>query len=312
MKILLVYCTLMGLLFGCFGSKTPLPDKRTQVPGSVKVNNYLDQVTTPSSIHCLEDSEDRSVKAKSYFHDGYAKISTNHVGREISHPWDDSWNNMIGETLDDKYPELISEETKLHEGELVQMGCPGFSVASKEDKKRFWALFLASLARVQSGFDPSFRENNNSGLFALEPARVTVLGGECEGKDEIDFLEPSYSFGCALKALKSQQSSNGRLFSEGESEGTIFKSLTGPARFEFIKFFKAHASSQFSFCSSGVSAPSELTQTNTVGEKKSDNCSSSERKKIHGELDREDAQGKGFTDKTILEKKGTDSSVISK
>lgn len=292
MRNIFLILPFISLLTGCLGGQKPLADKRTQVPDSGQVNSYLEHATNPKNIHCLEDEKTESSKSKTYFHDGYAKISTNHVGRETSYSWDDGWNKMIGDTLDEKFPDLISDDFKLHDGELIQMGCGGFSVASKEDKKRFWALFLASLARVQSGFDPSFKEGQNSGIMGLDPSVVGALGGECKGKDEIDFLEPSYSFACALEALKSQHNKTGSLFSGSASPTNPFKSLTGPAKFEFIKFFKSHASSQFSFCSSGIDAPQELTESNTVGEKSTAKCSVEGQNKIYESLDRKSAAGK--------------------
>lgn len=295
MRKLLVIIPLMTLLGGClgFGGKKALPDKRTNVPGATEVNNYLDQATTPDNVHCVDEDQGTTDKPQTYFHNGYAKVATNHVGRDVSHQWDTSWDNVIGETLEDKFPEMISEDFKINNGDLIQMGCPGFSVASKEDKKRFWALFLASLARVQSGFDPSFQEGGASGLFALDPAKVGPLGGECAGKDKWDFMEPIYSFGCALQAVKSQMDSSQRLFSPVTKGTTIFPSLTGPARFETIKFFKSHAAPQFSFCSSGVDAPSQLVSANKEGENTSSRCEAETLKRINSGLDRSETKIKG-------------------
>ena len=60
MRKVLLTIPFMLMLGGClgFGGKKPLPDKRTQVPGSGQVNNYLNQGTTPSSVHCVDDGND--------------------------------------------------------------------------------------------------------------------------------------------------------------------------------------------------------------------------------------------------------------
>lgn len=285
----LIWIIPFALLSGCwpFGSNEPLPDKRTQVPGATQVNNYLDQATSPASVHCVDDGDSDTLVEKTYFHDGYAKISSNHVGKDVSHRWDESWNGAIDEVLEEKFPELISDDMKIHEGELIQLGCGGFSVASKKDKKRFWALFLASLSRVRSGFDPSFKEGQNSGIFALNPNKMSSLGGECAGKDEIDFLEPSYSFGCALEGIKAHINAEGKIFSNEPNPLLPFDTLSGPKRFEFIKFFKSHAAPQFSFCTNGVEAPSELVTSNREGEGSAiSKCRPEDQKRLHESLDR--------------------------
>ena len=265
MKELLIYLPLLLILTSCFNSgPTALPDKRTQVPGSEKVTRYLEQTTGPKSIHCIGDGPGSSAKPKSFFHSDYAKITINHVGQETSHTWDKSWNAVIGDELEEKFPDLVSDKMELHEGELAMLGCPGFTNSSKKDKKRFWALFLASLARLQSGLDPAFREGKTAGLFALEPSLVSSFGGECEGKDEYDFLEPLYSFGCVFEVLNSGLKSSGKLFSSDPKAQGVFKSLIGDRRYEFFKFFKAHAASQFSFCNQAL--PSSLINTNIPGE----------------------------------------------
>ncbi len=292
-----VIIPLLALLSGClgFGGKKALPDKRTQVPGTTEVTNYLETVTTVDTVHCIDDEDSSNPKPKTFFHDGYAKITTNLVGQDVSHQWDASWNTMIDETLEEKFPELIEEDFRPDEGDLIQLGCPGLSVSSKKDKKRFWALFLASLARVQSGFDPSF-QTSGSGLFALKPAQVNPIGGECAGKDKWDFMEPSYSFGCALQVLRKQMGEDKKLLRAEPNENTIFSSLTGSQRYEFIKFFKAHASQQFSFCQNGVDAPEELVTAKVEGEKTSSECTPKSQNRINdGQLDRDQTKGKAAT-----------------
>lgn len=310
MKKHFVTILLLTLLSGClgFGGKKALPDKRTQVPGTTEVTNYLETVTTVDTVHCIDDEDSASPKPKSFFHDDYAKITTNLVGQDVSHQWDSSWNTMIDETLEEKFPELIEEEFRPDEGDLIQLGCPGMSVASKKDKKRFWALFLASLARVQSGFDPSF-QTGGSGLFALNPEQVNPLGGECAGKDKWDFMEPSYSFGCVFEALRKQMGEDKKLLRSEANENTIFSRLTGKERYDFIKFFKSHASQQFSFCSNGVDAPEELVTAKTVGEKSSSECTPASQRRINDEqLDRTQTKGKAASaigsDDSSVEKGG--------
>lgn len=280
------------LLGGCNPfAKKALPDKRTGIPGSAQVNNYLEQAVTPQSVHCLEEQSKTETSEKTFFHNDYAKISTNLVGRDVSYRWDGSWNKAIGESLEADHPEFINGDIDLPGEELADLGCGGFNSASKEDKKRFWALFLASMARSDSGFDPSFKEGSGRGLFGLDPKKVGAVGGSCAGKDEWDFMEPSYSFSCVLDILKKQLKSKGKLFSPVNSGSFLLGALVGNKREEFFKFFRAHAAAQFSFCVPGFMAPDALINSNVEGEKVTKDCSPKSADRIYEGLNRDQIKG---------------------
>jgi hypothetical protein len=272
-------------------TKKALPDKRTGIPGSVQVNNYLEQAVTPQSVHCLEEQANSRTDEKTFYHNGYAKISTNLVGRDVSYRWDESWNKSIGDNLEKDHPELINGDIDLAGEDLAELGCGGFNGASKEDKKRFWALFLATIARSQSGFDPSFKEGSGRGLFGLDPKKVGAVGGSCAGKDEWDFMEPSYSFGCVLDMLKKQLKTTGNLFSPINSSNFLLDALVGNKRAEFFKFFRAHAAPQFSFCIPGFEAPDALMNSNIEGEKVTKDCSTKSVDRVFEGLDRSHIKG---------------------
>ncbi len=277
-------------------AKAPLPDKRAGIPGSAQVNNYLERAVTPQSVHCLEEQAATPKNEKKFYHDGYAKISTNLVGRDISYRWDDSWNKSIGESLEEDHPEFINDDLGLSGDELSDLGCRGLKSAGKADKKRFWALFMASIARSQSGFDPSFKEGSGRGLFGLDPSIVGPVGGACADKDEWDFMEPSYSFSCVLEILKKQIKTTGKLFGPAPSENFLLKALTGNNRGEFFKFFRAHAAPQFSFCTEGFEAPEALVNSNVEGEKVSKDCTVKSKDRVFEGLDRSQTKGQKSID----------------
>ncbi|MFT6070441.1 MAG: hypothetical protein ACJAT2_000759 [Bacteriovoracaceae bacterium] len=277
-------------------AKKPLPDKRAGIPGSAQVNNYLEQAVTPQSVHCLEEQAETPSAEKTFYHDGYAKISTNLVGRDVSYRWDESWNKSIGESLEIEHPEFINDDLGLSSDELSDLGCRGLKSAGKADKKRFWALFMATIARTQSGFDPSFKEGSGRGLFALDPNKVNPIGGACAGKDEWDFMEPSYSFSCVFEILKKQIKNTGKLFSPIATDNFLLKALTGNNRGEFFKFFRAHAAPQFSFCTEGFEAPSTLINSNVEGEKVSKDCTVKSKDRVLEGLDRSQTKGQKSID----------------
>ena len=278
------------LLGGCWPfAKAPMPDKRAGIPGSAQVNNYLEQAVTPQSVHCLDDQASVPTGEKTFFHNDYAKISTNLVGGDTSYRWDDSFNKAIGDSLEKDHPEFLNDKLPLKDNDLASLGCRGFSSASKKDKKRFWALFLATIARSQSGFDPSFKGGGENGLFGLDPAKVGPIGGACAGKDEWDFMEPSYSFGCVLDILKKQVGQTGSLFSSDNK--SILGALSFEKRGEFFKFFKAHAAPQFSFCTVDFKAPGALVNSNIEGEKVSTECNTESVDRVYEGLDRSEVKG---------------------
>lgn len=62
-----------------------------------------------------------------------------------------SYSNSI-----DKFGKVLLDKNKLPKDQILEL-CPNFFESSDDDKKAFWALFFASIARYESNFDSTSR-----------------------------------------------------------------------------------------------------------------------------------------------------------
>lgn len=111
------------------------------------------------------------------------------VREERGRAWKDEWNHAIAEALEDVgQPLLDNDKVPAQE---VQALCPGYFSATREQKKAFWALLFASIARLESGFDPEST--------FMEPAPLRTLS---VGLLQLSYGDESRHRGCPLDPMQ--------------------------------------------------------------------------------------------------------------
>lgn len=111
------------------------------------------------------------------------------VQGEKGHVWKDEWNRVIANALDDVGQPLLDDD-KVPAAEVTSL-CPGYLSSTREEKKAFWALLFASIARLESGFDPESTY--------LEPAPLRTLS---VGLLQLSYGDEDRHRGCPLDAMQ--------------------------------------------------------------------------------------------------------------
>jgi hypothetical protein len=139
------------------------------------------------------------------------------VREEQGRAWKEEWNLVIAEALDDIGQPLL-EDDKVPAAE-VQALCPRYFEASREEKKAFWALLVASIARLESGFDPerTFMEPRplrtlSIGLLQLSYGDQTRHSGCPLEPMEANITDPAVNLRCGVAILRNQLSARNTLF----------------------------------------------------------------------------------------------------
>jgi hypothetical protein len=127
-----------------------------------------------------------------------AKVEIMPYGKKIS--WDNSWNELIGNEIDQKENNNMVTEV-INQDDLDSLECPGFNTADVNSKKDFWVVFLSSLTRAESAFNPNARShspkggNGNYGLLQLSKSTARV---QCGINDPKDISDPALHLGLAI------------------------------------------------------------------------------------------------------------------
>ncbi len=139
------------------------------------------------------------------------------VREEQGRAWKPEWNQVIAEALEDIGQPLLEDE-KVPAAE-VQALCPGYFDAGREEKKAFWALLFASIARLESGFDPerTFMEPRplrtlSVGLLQLSYGDQTRHSGCLLEPMEANITDPAVNLRCGVAILRNQLSARNTLF----------------------------------------------------------------------------------------------------
>jgi hypothetical protein len=139
------------------------------------------------------------------------------VREERGRAWRHEWNQIIAEALDDVGRPLLDDDKV--PAEEVQALCPGYFAASREEKKAFWALMFASIARLESGFDPerTFMEPKplrtlSVGLLQLSYGDQTRHAGCPLEPMEANITDPGVNLRCGVIILSNQLAARNTLF----------------------------------------------------------------------------------------------------
>lgn len=165
-------------------------------------------------------------------------------------PWDPAWNLFISEAIDNFGADLLSND-KVPKKDITEL-CPGFFDANNNQKKSFWALFIASFARYESGFNTHDRSNGgkslnyvfNEGLLQLSYSDGIVYQPNCKlNKDLGNISDPKTNLQCGVAILSKQVNANKGLFPEKYSYWSVLTDLKEKIKRDFLK-----SATQLSFC----------------------------------------------------------------
>jgi hypothetical protein len=139
------------------------------------------------------------------------------VREERGRAWKQEWNLVIAEALEDVGQPLL-EDDKVP-AEDVRALCPRYFHASREEKKAFWALLFASIARLESGFDPERTFMEPRPLRTLSVGLLQLSYGDQERHAgcllepmEANITDPAVNLRCGVAILRNQLAARNTLF----------------------------------------------------------------------------------------------------
>jgi hypothetical protein len=139
------------------------------------------------------------------------------VREERGRAWKEEWNLFIAEALDDIGQPLL-EDDKVPAGEVRAL-CPGYFESSREERKAFWALLFASIARLESGFDPESTFMEPRPLRTLSVGLLQLSYGDQERHEgcplnpmDANITDPAVNLRCGVAILRNQLAKRNTLF----------------------------------------------------------------------------------------------------
>jgi hypothetical protein len=170
---------------------------------------------------------------------GFVDLKYADVPPEGSFPWNPKWNTYIAQAIADFGGTLIEGSNQPFDD--IQSICPGYSGASRDEKSAFWALFFASFARYESGFDPNMRFKEDSSLKNVYSEGLLQLSygdeknhANCPlSKSEGNILFPRENLRCGVAIMVNQVKSCQCLFTSKHYYWAVLTSKKSDIRRDF-------------------------------------------------------------------------------
>ena len=103
--------------------------------------------------------------------------------------------------------------------------CPSYAKQNRENRANFWAGFLSSVAKQQSGLNPAAKGGQDSmGLMLITPAAAVVHG--CGGS----MLDGSSNMACAVRILAKSVVADGAIHGGDDQQAEPKRGWRGVAR----------------------------------------------------------------------------------
>jgi hypothetical protein len=136
---------------------------------------------------------------------------------ERGRAWKEEWNLVIADALEDVGQRLL-EDDKVPAQEVLAL-CPGYFSGTREEKKAFWALLFASIARLESGFDPERTFMEPAPLRTLSVGLLQLSYGDEERHRgcpldpmQANITDPDVNLRCGVVILSNQLKARSTLF----------------------------------------------------------------------------------------------------
>jgi hypothetical protein len=197
---LLPVALLSALLLGACAPRSPAS------PGGVRLPEPASHAPGPAAPAALEAAP-ASLPAPPFAQ----------VQGERGRAWKDEWNHVIADALEDVGQPLL-EDDKVPSQEVLAL-CPGYFSGTREEKKAFWALLFASIARLESGFDPERTFMEPAPLRTLSVGLLQLSYGDEERHRgcpldpmQANITDPDVNLRCGVVILSNQLKARSTLF----------------------------------------------------------------------------------------------------
>lgn len=116
-----------------------------------------------------------------------------------------SWSEHIYDELPTLGPDLLKANPV-----DAKIFCPNFPNLSESERKQFWAFFISSMAKFESGFDPNesytegFKDNTNTYVISrglLQISLESSKGYRCGFNSGKELYHPTKNLSCGIKIL---------------------------------------------------------------------------------------------------------------
>ena len=172
------------------------------------------------------------------------------------HSWKPEWNLFLAEAIEDFGTDLL-KNSFVPQDDINDL-CPGFFNADKHEKIAFWALFFASFARYESGFNPAKRFEEDSSLnYEYSEGLLQLSYSDANNYTQCKFkksagniLDPKMNLQCGVAILKTQIAKRQALFTDDFFYWSVLTNKKEQIRKDFLK-----ASEQLSFCGASATKP---------------------------------------------------------
>lgn len=133
--------------------------------------------------------------------------------------WPSSWSEIVMRAIEDQNSSLLRVD--INESDLEKLNCRSYSNFSREDKIRFWTLFMSSISHFESNFNPNTRFWESSlGKYSEGLLQLSVDDSEnhdfCD-LNSITILNPKENLTCGVSILDKQIRGSGK-----REEGELF------------------------------------------------------------------------------------------
>lgn len=164
-----------------------------------------------------------------------------------------AWTKGIYKDItDNDLDELLT--VSLKSSELKTLKCSNYNSFKETDKKKFWAILMASIAAAESAFDPkSFYSepgtNDSYGLVQIDGPNSRAHGcvkrdgsrptGGAEGREQgKEMYTPAINLRCGMYIVRNQLRRSGTLF-YAKSYWAVLR-VKRPGHGRFKRFFHKH------------------------------------------------------------------------
>ncbi|OUR98739.1 hypothetical protein A9Q84_04820 [Halobacteriovorax marinus] len=131
---------------------------------------------------------------------------------EYGTQWHAEWTQLVFDALDIQNSSLLEDDLNLYD--LRKVNCSNYNVLPRLDKKKFWALFMASISYFESSFNPAERYWESSmGKYSEGLLQLSIDDSDyydfCE-LNRTTILNPENNLSCGMSVMAKQISGSKR------------------------------------------------------------------------------------------------------
>lgn len=165
--------------------------------------------------------------------------------------WKNEWAFLIyTHTLNSELHSIL--DVKINSFDLKQLECSNYNELSSHEKSLFFVVYFASIAKLESDFNPNQKTGTNLGLLQIDPKSAIRHNKSTTHSQDLEslLLTPNYNLTTGINILNNQitgkftSQTRGRLLPENIFYWEV---LNLKFRKKFLRYFKLY-SSNIKFC----------------------------------------------------------------